>query len=438
MTILQIAQSVADDINLARPTTLFGDGLGDGSRRLLRAITAVSRHLGMNYDWQQLRFDHSFRSVEGSLQPGALPEDFQRFVDGTFVDKTRKLQFCRGRTPQEWAGVAMYGYTQAPWQWRQQGNDLWMSPSGLAGSEISYTYVSKAIGQTTSVPPPIIHTTNQMLLMPGNRYVVGYGHILGVTTLAPGQFIELVPVAGTWLTLGAQILFQDGNGILPNTLPSTTDIITLTRSGSMHQIVAAFGQYTPYLEEAVNGQMLQAGKRYLLTTGQHLYLPVLRKGEFIELVPKNLSWVNTRVRLITRNGLTFSENKTDWRDGLVALVADMTSEFSYTVVADPLPLVDKPPTRLIQHFTTDTDESLWPEELMILGTIWRLNWRDGQPYNEDFRNFERAAYDTYKGEGHQGVISQRSYSDDPIGDRIRGLRNSAIVISDPTTWEVPR
>jgi hypothetical protein len=405
---------------------------------MLRAITAVSRHLGATYDWQQLKFDHSFRSVNGSIQPGALPADFLRFIEGTFVDRTRKIQFCRGQLSSEWAQTSMWGYVQQPWQWRQQGSDLHMMPSSLEGSEIAFSYISKAIGNTTTIVPEVIYTTNQMLLKPGNRYVVGQDHSLGIPTLRPGEFIELVPIAGWWSRLGAQLIFQDESPLLSTEMPDTKDIITIARRAGGHHLLAAFGQFTPYLELSINGQTLEAGKRYIVDTGQQLYVPVLRKGEWIELTPKNLSWHSTQTRLITRDGLTINDTKTDWRDGIVSIKPDMASATNYVISGEPIPASDRPPQRMITAFSSDTDESMWDEELMILGTIWRINWRDGQPYNEDFRNFERMAYDRCKGEGHQGIISQRSQNRDPIAARLRGMRNAAIVISDPTTWETPR
>lgn len=438
MTILSIAQQVADDIALARPETLFPVQQDDTARRLLRAITAVARHLGATYDWQQLQHDHVFRSISGPLQPGALPVDFLRFIEGTIVDRTRKLQFCRGNIPSEWASRAMWGFTQMPWQWRQQGNDLYMLPAALPDSEIFFSYVSKNIGRTTTAAPEIVYTTNQQVLVPGKRYVVRANHVLGVPTLQPGQFIELVPEAGTWLRLNATLVFQDDAALFPDTLPDSSDIITISRRGAGHQITTTFGQYAPYVEEAVNGQTLEAGKRYIVDTGQLLYVPVLRSDEWIELTPKLLSWRAIRTRLITRSGLTVSETLNSFRDGIVSIRPDMSATTNYTISEAPIAMSDQRPSRLINTFTRDDDEALWDEELMILGTIWRINHRDGQPYNEDFRNFERMAYDRYKGEGHQGIISQRSLSGDPISSRIRGMRNAAIVISDPQTWEVPR
>jgi hypothetical protein len=435
-SILSIAREAADELSLERPTTLFGyDDEGDtGPRRLKRALTRCAKFLSANHEWQVLRREHEFVTVAGEVQPGAIPVDFLRFIGETVHDRTRRLDMRIAKTSQEWQRVKSLQWSQYPGFWMRRGNDMLVLPPIAQNVRMAYEYISDAICIEPASPHAVAYSSNGMTLSPGTRTVVRTtGHTLTIPHLGFGESIELVVEGGTWLNSGANFTTVDGGPIVNNAPIDWRDWISIVRDGARYEVKPLAGHWLTLSVPTTNGMMLQAGRRYIVGQGQLVYVPILARGEQIELLPSTGSWLGHNSRFVTRAGLQIAPPLTDVN--LVTLTADMAFTPAYTLAdnhatPDPWGYGRRKP-----EFTSDRDEPLWDDELMIRGIVWMMLHRDGDQYGEDFRAFERMIYDRVK--GNDGMSAWR------MGARHGedfALPSHSVVVSDgevPTWITVP-
>ena len=100
MTVLTIAQEVADNVPVASPTVVLGSAAD--TPRLLRSQAQKSgKSLMRAHPWVILVKEHTFSTV-ASTEDYALPSDFDRMESHTAWDRTNFTQMVGGRSPQEW------------------------------------------------------------------------------------------------------------------------------------------------------------------------------------------------------------------------------------------------------------------------------------------------------------------------------------------------
>lgn len=408
-TILSIAQTVADDLALEAPETLFGPSVDASQRRLRRAIERTCQFLLTTHDWQQCKRYHQFMTVHGQHQTRAVPEDLLRFVQDTMFDYTRHVPMCMAETDSDWANLN--GYPIGAWQprWVRRANDIWITPGCNAGSLIGYEYIADAIGEEQAVPHIVSYSTDGVTLSPGTRTIVRSGHEIRISPISFGDSIELVPEGGTWENLGCRFNALDNAPLENRCPPGYRDWISLKRDGAAIVLEPSAGLWREISEPTVNGMMLKPGRRYLVGQGQTLYFPIVAGGEFFEFVPATGSWLGLNTRFVTRAGTELAPPHIDV--GLVNVVADMSAVPAYELAPGPAPVDAWGKTRPIKQFISDLNTPLWDDELVTLGVIWFHNYRDGQAYGEDFRAFERAMYDRLKGSQGYGRIDMNGSRD---------------------------
>lgn len=155
-TILQIAQDVADDEDLERPDadTMFA-AYNEGdvtNRRLVRAITKTAKYLASRYDWQILRREKTFVTVDGEAQADWKPDpdDFLRFVPHSLQDRTRRLPILGPLTAAEWQhhkASVLQVPTPAMYQ---RGDVTYLANYPQVGATIAYEYITSDVGKDTN------------------------------------------------------------------------------------------------------------------------------------------------------------------------------------------------------------------------------------------------------------------------------------------------
>lgn len=433
-SLLEIATEVADDLSIEAPSSLFSSDLDATGRRLRRALTKTAKFLGAAYDWSVLRNTHAFKTITGEVQPGALPADLLRIVEGTMYDRTRGIELCGPMAAQSWQPAIGGRIGLSRPHWAQYGRDLRIIPSWTAGSTIAFEYIRNAICKTTPVPHTIERTTSGMTLAVGKRYIVGRGHIINLPPMQPGDYIEVLPEDVLWRDLGASFV-TPGTAPIISTVPANAgDILTIVARGAGYEISEQFGAWKPDVVPTTNGMTLDPGRRYIVGQGHMLYVPVLATGEIIELLPATGDWDFLNARLIARNGLAIGG--LNGMVGLVTLTADMTLSPSYFSARDRTDLDASIEGRWKPEFTADTDEPLWDKELMVLGCIWAINSRDGMAYGEDFRSFDRLMHDRIKTDGGSTGVISLSGRRQSAGHLVDQLKSNAVLIGDGSlTWD---
>lgn len=140
--ILQIVQDVADRVGLVRPTALVG--VSDNQARQLLAFANQEGHdLARRCAWQALTKEKTFTTVAQESQTGAVPADFDRFVTGTFYNRTKSRVVTGPLTAQEWADYKGRLASVVFDAFRLRGDAILLAPTPSAGETMVYEYVSK-------------------------------------------------------------------------------------------------------------------------------------------------------------------------------------------------------------------------------------------------------------------------------------------------------
>ncbi len=141
MTLLTIAQNVAVELNLRRPSAVIGSTDQD-TRQILRAINVECDALREAAYWQRLRKERPFTGIAGTTQTGILPSDFDRMVPETFWNLSSTRLFSNVQDEVQWQGLVATSYVGPQPQFIIRGNELMVLPALSGGESLSFIYVS--------------------------------------------------------------------------------------------------------------------------------------------------------------------------------------------------------------------------------------------------------------------------------------------------------
>jgi len=140
-TLLTIIQDVSDRIGLVRPSLVVGS-----SDPQVRSLLSLANQEGMDlmrrHAWQVLQLEKTFTTVAAETQTSALATDYDRFISGTFFNRTKARPVEGPLTPQEYADYKGRLSTWAFEMFRLRGNDILVLPAPSAGETMAYEYVS--------------------------------------------------------------------------------------------------------------------------------------------------------------------------------------------------------------------------------------------------------------------------------------------------------
>lgn len=99
MSLLSVAQAVAEEAGLASPSAVIGN-TSKQVKQLLRLINRSGRVLAKK-NWTILQKEHTFSTV-ASTASYSLPDDFERLLDQTAWDRTSYWKLRGPLSPKEW------------------------------------------------------------------------------------------------------------------------------------------------------------------------------------------------------------------------------------------------------------------------------------------------------------------------------------------------
>lgn len=140
-TILEIIQDVSDRIGLPQPSTVVGNA-DPLVRNMLAMANQEGKELVRRHNWQNLQLEKTWTAVAGETQTSALPDDFDRFIEGTFYNRTLARPVTGPLTPQEWADYKGRLSTWAFESFRLRGNDILILPAPAGGDSMAFEYIS--------------------------------------------------------------------------------------------------------------------------------------------------------------------------------------------------------------------------------------------------------------------------------------------------------
>lgn len=143
-TLLQLASSVATEIQVPLPNAVYG--LTDPTpRRMVRYANKAVDLVARSVDWTTLRRERLATSIAGSQQTGLLPVDFSRMVPETFWNRTLGTQFVGPEPAGRWQYAAARYRNAAMPIFTIRGDDIHVLPAMTAGDELAFEYITKHV-----------------------------------------------------------------------------------------------------------------------------------------------------------------------------------------------------------------------------------------------------------------------------------------------------
>ncbi|MEO5329949.1 MAG: hypothetical protein H7829_17095 [Magnetococcus sp. THC-1_WYH] len=175
MNVLSIAQNVADEVGVPRPSILVS-ATDPIHQKIYRHINKVGTSLMRAHPWQELRKVQSITAVAQALQTSAVPSNFDRFIPETFWDLTGKTLINGPISPTEWASLSANSYADtAVKKFTVRAGDIYIIPTPTAGDSYSFHYVSKnwVLDQDTTTEKSSVSTDGDTLYLDDQLVISG-------------------------------------------------------------------------------------------------------------------------------------------------------------------------------------------------------------------------------------------------------------------------
>ena len=144
MSLLSMANAVADESKGPRPVTIIGNTSVE-ARQILRLLTKVGIRLMKIYPWQILRFEKAFTApgVETLLSADNMPSDFNRFIPETFWDQDTNNLLSGPIKPVEWNGLKTQTYASQNKKFIFRAGAILTVPVFDSGVNVAFEYVGE-------------------------------------------------------------------------------------------------------------------------------------------------------------------------------------------------------------------------------------------------------------------------------------------------------
>lgn len=143
MTLLTIVQDALVEVGLTAPDYAIAS-TDPNVVTMVRLVNTTGRNLMRRHEWTALVTEKTFTSVALASQStaSAVPGDFDRFVNGSFWNRTKIRPVFGPLSSQEWqerqanpiGGISDY--------FRYQGGNIYIYPTPEAGWSMAYEYVT--------------------------------------------------------------------------------------------------------------------------------------------------------------------------------------------------------------------------------------------------------------------------------------------------------
>jgi hypothetical protein len=149
MTLLTMVSAAAQLIGIPAPGSVIGNS-SPQVQELLACAQDEGFDLMRRGAWQVLDTNTTFSAVATAvsgttyaIQTGAVPSDYDRFLQETFWNRTRKRPLYGPVTAQEWQNLVAWTSSPVVDTFRFVGSQIWIIPAPTAGDVMAYEYISK-------------------------------------------------------------------------------------------------------------------------------------------------------------------------------------------------------------------------------------------------------------------------------------------------------
>lgn len=148
MTLLTTVNNAAQLLGL-RQFQSVASNPAPQAQLLFALANEVGQDLVENYEWQALTRQHTFQTTATTVQVGAIPEDWNCFINGSMFNRTQMRQILGPIDPQQWQALLAVPATLLPWlAFRLRDGEFLLTPTAPSGNEIAYEYISTYWAQT--------------------------------------------------------------------------------------------------------------------------------------------------------------------------------------------------------------------------------------------------------------------------------------------------
>lgn len=144
MTLLSIANAVADETKGPRPVTIAGNA-DPAAQNILRLINKVGKRLAAVYPWNVLKTESTVTApgVETLVAAAAMPSDFDRFVPETMWDRDANNLISGPISSSEWNGLKVQTFSSENKKFIFRGGAILTVPVIGSGVTVAYEYIKK-------------------------------------------------------------------------------------------------------------------------------------------------------------------------------------------------------------------------------------------------------------------------------------------------------
>ena len=143
MSLLSIIRDVSGRLSLPQPTVVAAS-TDKQVIQLMALANEEGKSLASRTRWQALNEEQTFVTVAATIQPTALPADFDRFIDNSFFNRSTRRPMTGPISPRQWQWLkAQPAYSTAYLMFRERTGQFLIIPTPAAGQTIAYEYVSK-------------------------------------------------------------------------------------------------------------------------------------------------------------------------------------------------------------------------------------------------------------------------------------------------------
>lgn len=140
MTALSVVQSACLKLGIAQPNVVF-TSTDPQTLQLAALMNDEGRDLSRAHNWTRLLKQQTFVSVAQAIQTGAVPADFNWYMNDTMWNRGTQVKVGGPVSPEDWQAfqaIALLAIPNAVFRFR--GGDILIYPTPAAGQTCAYEY----------------------------------------------------------------------------------------------------------------------------------------------------------------------------------------------------------------------------------------------------------------------------------------------------------
>ena len=143
MSLLTMVQDARERVLKYAPTLVTAEATDTAIIALKALANQSGRRLVRRHEWTALMKEQTFTALAQETQTNMIPDDFDRFIDESWFNRSKTRRILGPLTPQEWQRRKTLQTSPVFESFRKRGSDILMIPTPTAGDTLAFEYISK-------------------------------------------------------------------------------------------------------------------------------------------------------------------------------------------------------------------------------------------------------------------------------------------------------